>query len=64
MPWHKPCRNFGSESTEFSTTTTTSDEEYISTRKKSNSDSTTLVFNYYYCIYFNWNIIDLNIINT
>ncbi|XP_008180540.1 uncharacterized protein LOC100168523 isoform X2 [Acyrthosiphon pisum] len=43
MPWHKPCRNLESESTEFSTTTTTSDEEYISTRKKSNSDSTTSI---------------------
>lgn len=44
MPWHKPCRNIESESTEFSTTTTTSDEEYVSTRKKSTSDSITLVY--------------------
>lgn len=51
MPWHKPCRNLESESTEFSTTTTTSDEEYVSTRKKSNSDSITLVYNIFSCYY-------------
>ncbi|XP_050434695.1 uncharacterized protein LOC126841927 isoform X2 [Adelges cooleyi] len=39
MPWHKPCRNIDSESTEFSTTATTSDDEYTSVRKKSNSES-------------------------
>lgn len=64
MPWHKPCRNLESESTEFSTTTTTSDEEYISTRKKSNSDSITFVFIYLNYIYYSWCIKDLNVINT